>query len=224
MASSKLCIKDTGPSTESQDFINRVGSTPKQPHLDHWTGLLRGRNFSYRSQANNPIIPKWQGSKFGFEAGVKDIVQSASVTARIVFQSAYSLLLALLETRCLRLPDYWTQRDCKPTNVPLQETQAAFWDSTENGLVSLSEIYKALGENRHITAAKCLFCFEPFEPVLAQQDRMRLIVMKMSKNRIQFNYAIQLEGTKRTTKGEYVIKFGFDDQEFSVEQVQAALA
>jgi hypothetical protein len=122
------------------------------------------------------------------------------------------------------LPFYCGIDDCKPTNVLLQETQAAFWDSTENGLVSLGEIYKALGENRDTAAAKCLFCFQPFEPVLAQQDHMRWIVMKMSKNTMQFNYAIQLEVTKEATKGEYVIKFGFDDRVFSVERAQAALA
>jgi aryl carrier-like protein len=209
-------------STEFRDFINHVRSTPKQPQLDYWTRLLRGRTFSYPSQANNPRICKWQVSKLGFEAGIDDIAQSAGVTAPIVFQSAYSLLLAhlsgskhvvydnlitgrnvlldnpqLINGNCANfLPFYCGIDDCKPTNVLLQETQAAFWDSTENGLVSLGEIYKALGENRDTAAAKCLFCFQLFEPVLARQDHMRWIVMKMSKNTMQVNYAIQLEVTK----------------------------
>jgi amino acid adenylation domain-containing protein len=73
-------------STGFRDFINHVRSTPKQPQLDYWTRLLRGRTFSYPSQANNPRICKWQVSELGFEAGINDIAQSAGVTAPIVFQ------------------------------------------------------------------------------------------------------------------------------------------
>ncbi|KAH1483560.1 Nonribosomal peptide synthetase 7, partial [Aspergillus fumigatus] len=113
------------------------------------------------------------------------------------------------------LPYHSYVADDIPIETLLRSTQADLWTSTEKGLVSLGEIYEALGRDRSSAAAKCLFCFQPFEPVTAQQDPMRWVVMKMSKNRMTFNYAIQMEVVKAAAKGEYLVRFGYDERAFS---------
>ena len=55
------------------------------------------------------------------------------------------------------------------------------------------------------------------------QDPMRWIVMKMSKNKMHFNYALQLEVVKAANKGEYVLRLGYDERVFTVEEAQVAL-
>ncbi len=239
------------PAPEFREFINHIRATPKQPQLQYWTDLLRGKTFHYPVQARNPRVCQWQVSKISLEAGIDDTAQAAGVTAPIVFQTGYSLLLAhlsgsrhvvynnlvtgrnvpldnpqLINGNCANfLPFLCSVDNTKPMRVLLQETQASFWQSTENGIVSLGEIYDALGADRNTAAAKCLFCFRPFEPADAadKRDHMRWIVMKMSHNTMSFNYAIQLEVGKGAIAGEYVVRFGFDERVFTTEEARAAL-
>ncbi|KAM3532778.1 hypothetical protein MY4038_003955 [Beauveria bassiana] len=245
------------PSTEFRDFIGHIRETPKQPQLDYWTSLLKDKIFDYPARATNPRVSRWELSKIGKEIGVDETAQAAGVTAPIAFQTAYGLLLAhlsgsphvvynnlvtgrnvpldnpqLINGNCANfLPFVHSvddDDDAKPIGTLLQETQASFWRTTENGLVSLDEIYGALGVDRDAAAAKCLFCFQPFEPVdttaARGQDHMRWIVMKMSRNTMHFNYAMQLEVVKGASKGEYVVKLGFDDGVFTVDEARSALA
>jgi hypothetical protein len=48
--------------------------------------------------------------------------------------------------------------------------------------------------------------------------------MKMSKNRMTFNYAIQMEVVKAAAKGEYIVRFGYDERALSSDEAQTALA
>lgn len=240
------------PSTEYRDFIEHIRATPKQPQLQYWKDLLKDKQFQYPSQAQNPRVCQWQLSKIGLETGVDDTAAAAGVTAPIVFQTAYSKLLAhlsgskhvvydnlitgrnvpldnpqLINGNCANfLPFVCGVDEAQPVKELLQETQASFWQSTENGLVSLGEIYDALGQEKETATAKCLFCFQPFEAVdeADKRDHMRWIVMKMSRNKMAFNYAIQLEVVKGANSGEYVVKLGFDDRVFSVDEAKQALA
>lgn len=236
-----------------KDFIGQVISTPKQPQLDYWLHQLQNHHFNFPSKVTtNPVLSQIEVSKIGISTGVDALAMSSGVTAPIVFQTAYSLLLAhlsgssdvvydnlitgrnvavdnpqLIDGNCANFLPFHSNvaRSDESIASLLQSTQAAFWASTENGLVSLGQIYEALGRDRSVAAAKCLFCFQPFEAVSAAetQDHMRWIVMKMSKNKMHFNYALQLEVVKAAAKGEYMLRFGYDDRAFTAEEAQSAL-
>jgi amino acid adenylation domain-containing protein len=237
--------------TPFKDYINHIAAIPKQPQLDYWTGLLKNHHFDFPSSLSNPKLSQVEIAKVDITVGVDSLAAKNGVTAPIVFQTAFSLLLAhlggsqdviydnlitgrnvpldspqLIDGNCANfLPFYSHINGNDSFEILLKSTQDAFWSSTENGFVSLGEIYDALGRDRSKSAAKCLFCFQPFEPVTAaeQQDHMRWIVMKMSKNRMYFNYAIQLEVVKAAAKGEYVLRFGYDERVFTKEEVHRAL-
>ncbi|EAW21021.1 putative nonribosomal peptide synthase [Aspergillus fischeri NRRL 181] len=236
--------------TPFKDFITHFLRTPKQPQLDYWTRLLQNHYFDFPSTVTEPKLSSTEVAKIDASLGINDLASSTGVTAPIVFQTAYSLLLAhlsgardviydnlvtgrnvaldnpqLINGNCANFLPYLSYvADDMPIETLLRSTQADFWASTENGLVSLGEIYEALGRDRSTAAAKCLFCFQPFEPVTAQQDPMRWVVMKMSKNRMTFNYAIQMEVVKAAAKGEYLVRFGYDERAFSAEEARTALA
>ncbi|PKX88642.1 putative nonribosomal peptide synthase [Aspergillus novofumigatus IBT 16806] len=236
--------------TPFKDFITHFLRTPKQPQLHYWTRLLQNHYFDFPSTVTEPKLSSTEVARIDASLGINDLASSTGVTAPIVFQTAYSLLLAhlsgardviydnlvtgrnvaldnpqLINGNCANfLPYHSHVADDMPTETLLRSTQADFWASTENGLVSLGEIYEALGRDRSTAAAKCLFCFQPFEPVTAQQDPMRWVVMKMSKNRMTFNYAIQMEVVKAATKGEYLVRFGYDERAFSSDEARTALA
>ncbi|OQE36922.1 hypothetical protein PENCOP_c011G06840 [Penicillium coprophilum] len=235
--------------TPFKDFIGHVMSTPKQPQLDYWVRLLENSNFGFPSNVVHPKISKTEIAKVSTSVGIDNLASSNGVTVPIVFQTAFSILLAhisgtheviydnlitgrnvpldnpqLIDGNCANfLPFQGHLAEDQPIESLLQETQAAFWTSTENGLVSLGEIYNALGLDRSKSAAKCLFCFQPFEAAPTKQDPMRWIVMKMSKNTMYFNYAIQLEVIKTATKGEYMIRFGYDEKAFTEKEAKVAL-
>ncbi|GIC87449.1 putative nonribosomal peptide synthase [Aspergillus udagawae] len=235
--------------TPFKDFITHFLGTPKQPQLDYWTRLLQNHYFDFPSTVTNPKLSSTEVAKIDASVGINDLASSTGVTAPIVFQTAYSLLLAhlsgaqdviydnlvtgrnvaldnpqLINGNCANfLPYHSHVAEDMPIETLLRSTQADFWASTENGLVSLGEIYEALGRDRSTAAAKCLFCFQPFEPATPQQDPMRWVVMKMSKNRMTFNYAIQMEVVKAAAKGEYIVRFGYDERAFSSDEARAAL-
>ncbi|KAF4290515.1 hypothetical protein CNMCM8686_001078 [Aspergillus fumigatus] len=214
------------------------------------THLLQNHSFNFPSTVIEPKLSSTEIAKINASLDINGLASSTRVTAPIVFQTAYSLLLAhlsgardviydnlvtgqnialdnpqLINGNCANfLPYHSYVADDIPIKTLLQSTQADFWTSTENSLVSLSEIYEALGRDQSTAAAKYLFCFQPFEPVTAQQDPMHWVVMKMSKNRMTFNYAIQIEVIKAAAKGKYLVRFGYDERAFSAEEAQAALA
>lgn len=238
--------------TPFKEFISHVMSTPKQPQLDYWTRLLQNQSFDFPSTITNPKLSNIEVAKINSSVGINGLATSTGVTAPIVFQTAYSLLLAhlsgsrdviydnlvtgrnvaidnpqLIDGNCANfLPFHCHVAGDNPIDVLLKSTQAAFWTSTENGLVSLGEIYEALERDRSTAAAKSLFCFQPFDPVPApeQEDHMRWIVMKMSKNRMTFNYALQMEVVKGAEKGEYMLRFGYDERAFTKVEARDALA
>ncbi|KAJ5550506.1 non-ribosomal peptide synthetase [Penicillium sp. DV-2018c] len=235
--------------TPFKDFIGHILSTPKQPQLDYWVHLLENKNFDFPSNVVHPKLSKIEVAKVSTSVGIDNLASSNGVTVPIVFQTAFSLLLAhmsgtrdviydnlitgrnvpldnpqLIDGNCANfLPFLGHLAKDQPIESLLRDTQADFWTSTENGLVSLGEIYNALGCDRSTSAAKCLFCFQPFEAAPIKQDPMRWIVMKMSKNTMFFNYAIQLEVVRTATKGEYMIRFGYDGRAFTDEEARVAL-
>ncbi|GFF64357.1 nonribosomal peptide synthetase 7 [Aspergillus lentulus] len=236
--------------TPFKDFITHFLRTPKQPQLDYWIRLLQNHCFDFPAAVTEPKLSNTEVAKINASLGINDLASSTGVTAPVVFQTAYSLLLAhlsgardviydnlvtgrnvaldnpqLINGNCANfLPYHSHVMEDMPIETLLRTTQADFWASTENGLVSLGEIYEALGRDRSTAAAKCLFCFQPFEPVTSQQDPMRWVVMKMSKNRMTFNYAIQMEVVKAAARGEYIVRFGYDERALSSDEARTALA
>lgn len=89
--------------------------------------------------------------------------------------------------------------------------------------MSLGGIYDALGRERSTSAAKCLFCFQPFEAAPDEQDPIPCIVLNMSKNNMHFNYDIQVEVVKAAIKGTYILRFGYDGMAFTKEDARMAL-
>lgn len=237
--------------TPFKDFISHVISIPKQHQLDYWTHLLQNQSFDFPCTITHPKLSDVKTAKISGSVGINDLATSAGVTAPIVFQTAYSLLLAhlsgsrdviydnlvtgrnvaidnpqLIDGNCANfLPFHSRVAGDNPIETLLKSTQAAFWTSTENGLVSLGEIYEALGRDRSTAAAKSLFCFQPFDPVPSpgQEDHMRWIVMKMSKNKMTFNYALQMEVVKGAGKGEYMLRLGYDERAFTKVEARNAL-
>jgi amino acid adenylation domain-containing protein len=234
--------------TPFRDFISHIISTPKAPQLDYWVRLLENKSFNFPPNKTNPMISRTETAKISIDVGVDTIASFNGVTAPTVFQTAYSLLLAhlsgthdviydnlitgrnvaldnpqLIDGNCANfLPFHSHVSGDTSIEALLKDTQVAFWTATENGFVSLGEIYEALGSDHSRSAAKCLFCFQPFEPEV-EQDPMRWVVMKLSKNTMFFNYAIQLEVVKAASKGEYVVRFGYDGDVFTREDARTAL-
>ncbi|PYI02181.1 nonribosomal peptide synthase [Aspergillus sclerotiicarbonarius CBS 121057] len=240
------------PLTPFKDYITYTSSIPKQPQLDYWTRLLPTQPFTFPSHLSNPKLSRLETAPISATIGIDSLATTNGVTAPIVFQTAFSLLLShlsssraviydnlitgrnvplpnpqLIDGTCANfLPFHSTISDSQSIPDLLQSTQRAFWDASENGLVSLSDIYDALHLDRATAAAKCLFCFQPFDPVSASelaQDSMRWIVMKMSQNKMLFNYAVQLEVVKAAGRGEYLLRFAFDERAFSGEEARKAL-
>lgn len=238
--------------TAFKDFINYAVSVPKEPQLRYWTSLLQNHPFTFPTALSDPLLSSGVVARISSSLCVDSLAESCRVTAPIVFQTAYTLLLAhlsgsndvvydnlitgrnvpldnpqLINGNCANfLPFHTALAESTSTAELLQATQASFWAATDNGFVSLGEIYDALGQQgSNATRAKCLFCFQPFQPAPDEsaQDHMRWIVMKMSENRMAFNYVVQLEVRKGKSKGEYVVRFEYDERAFTKEDAGKAL-
>lgn len=235
--------------TPFKQFISHIISTPKQPQLDYWIRLLKNKTFTFPSATSNPRISNTETAHISPFAVIDHLAITNGVTAPIVFQTAYSLLLAhlsgtsdviydnlvtgrnvtldtpqLIDGNCANfLPFHSHVASTEPIQGLLKETQATLWAATENGFVSLGEIYNALGQERASAAAKCLFCFQPFEAASGEPDPMHWVVMKLSRNTMVFNYAVQFEVLKAAAKGEYVLRFGYDERALTKEKARRAL-
>ncbi|KAL2201513.1 hypothetical protein P885DRAFT_27215 [Corynascus similis CBS 632.67] len=233
----------------------------REPMLDFWkdtlfAGSKNGRpSFSFPSHIVDPKVSAAVVARTALP--VNAFAQSAGVTASIVFQAAYTLLLArlsssqgretddvdvtydyLLTGRNVDLDDpqliNGTCANFLPFRSPtagaatapiqklLRDTQSAFWAMTENGSVSLGDIYGDAARRKE-RAAKTLFLFQPFEPPApAQQDEqrrhMRWIVMAMSKVTMYVNYAIMFEVFK-DREGAHRLKMGYDARLFQTKEI-----
>lgn len=216
----------------------------REPMLNFWKSTLSGNRFSFPAHIHDPKVSGVVVAKTGLP--VNAYAQSAGVTASIVFQAAYTLLLArlskssspdvtydylltgrnvdlddpqLIPGTCANFLPFRAQMD-NSTGVQtlLKETQSGFWAMTENGSVSLGDIYKHAEAER----AKTLFLFQPFEPAPGEQDHMRWIVMAMSKVTMYVNYAIMFE-VFRDGNGGHRLKMGYDGRLFGKEEAERVL-
>lgn len=200
--------------------------------LDYWKKSLD----TYTPAHNLPLQPSADRLKFAaVSADVDSIASMYGVTASTVFQAAYSIAAGrmagttdvlvdnlltgrnadvenpqLLNGTCANFLPFRSQLS-KTISIEkfLKDTQSQFWDTTENGIVGLQDIYRALDKDRQIHSAKLLYCFQPFEPspATAAPDHMRWIVMAQSKVFMSINYAVMLEVQKTTTGHRFKLQW-----------------
>ncbi|KAG5295199.1 nonribosomal peptide synthetase [Histoplasma ohiense] len=219
--------------TEFTELIKYHSTSNTGKMLQFWVNLLDGNKFDYPTQSLEPKVGGMVFRSFGTE--VNGFAHRTGVTVPIVFQTAWGLLLSylsnnfdvtydnlltgrnvnldnpqLINGNCANFLPFRTRfQDTKTLRTLLHDTQVLFWETTENGMVGLADIYKALGVDRSKRAAKTMFCFQPFDPPPKTLDaHMRWIVMGVSQNRMFFNYALICEVFKSPTG--YKTKFQYD--------------
>ncbi|KAK3307740.1 uncharacterized protein B0T15DRAFT_572053 [Chaetomium strumarium] len=219
----------------------------RAPMLAFWKSTLAGNRFSFPAHIADPKVSAVAVARTSLP--VNAFAQSAGVTASIVFQAAYTLLLArlsnspddvtydylltgrnvdldepqLIPGTCANFLPFRARIAANNSSITrttiqtlLRDTQAGFWAMTENGSVSLGDIYHD-DDRRVAHAAKTLFLFQPFEPAPAEQDHMRWIVMAMSKVTMYVNYAIMFEVFK-DVDGGHKLKMGYDTRLFGTKE------
>ncbi|EDN03978.1 predicted protein [Histoplasma mississippiense (nom. inval.)] len=219
--------------TEFTELIKYHSTSNTGKMLQFWVNLLDGNKFDYPTQSLEPKVGGMVFRSFGTE--VNDFAHGTGITVPIVFQTAWGLLLSylsnsldvtydnlltgrnvnldnpqLINGNCANFLPFRTRfQDTKTLRTLLHDTQVLFWETTENGMVGLADIYKALGVDRSRRSAKTMFCFQPFDPPPKTLDaHMRWIVMGVSQNRMFFNYALMCEVFKSPTG--YKTKFQYD--------------
>lgn len=221
--------------------------------LDFWTTDLKDNAFNYPASITNPkpaavVVDKinlpveafaqtanvtasavFQAayslllSRLARDAGHKagDVTYDYLLTGRNVDMDEPQLI----NGTCANFLPFRSQWDPAATPVVrlLGDTQDGFWRMTENGGVSLGDIYRALGANRREAAAKTLFLFQPFEPAAPGEndEHMRWIVMAMSKVTMFVNYAIMFEVFKDVQGNR--LKMQYDTRLFTAEQAKEAM-
>ncbi|KAF3010365.1 nrps [Neopestalotiopsis sp. 37M] len=243
-------LRDGTPMPKAVPFKSFVeyNSQPKERErmLSLWKHNLSGNKFSYPDGLENPKVGGVLLKKINLP--VDAYAQTVGVTASIVFQTAYTLLLSrlskqtdvtydylltgrnvdmddpqLIDGTCANFLPFRSHFDRSTTELSslLRGTQNGFWQMTENGLVSLGDIYRALGADRKKVSAKTLFLFQPFEPAQGEQDHMRWIVMAMSKVTMFVNYAIMFEVFKDVQGNK--LKLQYDPRLFTKKQAEATM-
>ncbi|KAK8018772.1 hypothetical protein PG991_007962 [Apiospora marii] len=177
-----------------RDFVHYCADPSERARmLDYWKAQLAGSSAApYPQHITEPRVGGAVVDKI--DLPVDAYALKTGVTASIVFQAAYTLLLSklsggatdvtydylltgrnvdlddpqLIAGTCATFLPFRARFDAAGTTpVPqlLRDTQAGFWEMTEHGRgVGLGDIYRALGVERKQRAAKTLFLFQPFEP------------------------------------------------------------
>ncbi|KAL8728424.1 MAG: hypothetical protein Q9166_005386 [cf. Caloplaca sp. 2 TL-2023] len=238
------------PVTEFSHAVHHFTKAPIRRSLDFWSSFLRDASFQWPpTPSSTTKVDKVLLRKTDLETN--EAARRGGVTAPIMFQTAWGLLLgAMAGTTDVVFDNLLTGRNLPLDNpqaingncanfLPfrskfpsethlsslLQDTQFRFWETTNNGLVGLADIYKELNVARADAAAKTMFCFQPFDPPpqVDQSDmaqHMRWIVMAMSSNRMFFNYAFMCEVFK--APDGYKAKFQYDSRALTQEKAEWA--
>jgi len=230
-------------STNFSDLIRYHSTCNHENMLSFWSKLLLGNSFQYPSHIQDPKVGAILLRQTGLE--VNAAAQRHGVTAPIIFQTAFSLLLGrlagvtdvtydnlltgrnvpldnpqLINGNCANfLPFRSRYAETTTLKSLISDTQTLFWDTTENGMVGLADIYASMGVDRETHAAKTMFCFQPFDPPPERQEsHIRWVVFAMSEARMSFNYALMLEVFKGV--GGYRMKFQYDPRTMGGEEAE----
>ncbi|KAE8410745.1 tyrocidine synthetase 1 [Aspergillus pseudocaelatus] len=232
-----------------RDYVSYIQATDKSKNLEFWTSLLANAPAPFPSATHSIASALTLKTT---DRRVDSFAASVGVTVPIVFQTAFALLLArlsgqqdvtydnLITGRNVDISEAQTIAGTCANFLPfrstfspatlirdlLKSTQTLFWKTTENGNVSLTDIYNALGRKRDDAASQAMFLFQPFEappPTTNMVDKhMRWMVMALSKVRMAIDYAVYLEVSKTATG--YSLKWKYDQRVFGEEQFDAVTA
>ncbi|OQE16304.1 hypothetical protein PENFLA_c028G04421 [Penicillium flavigenum] len=231
-----LYKKQPVPETVSfRDYVDYMASTDSEKSLVFWKDLLQD-NLPPFPEAKHPIASALKITST--DRKVDSFAAHCGITVPIVFQTAFSLLLCrlsgrtdvtydnLITGRNVDMEEAQTIAGTCANFLPcrsvfneettirelLKDTQSLFWTSTENGNVSLNDIYGSMNQDRDTSASRALFLFQPFDqaPPTANvvEKHMRWMVMALSKVRMPIDYALHLEVSK--TPVGYTLKFKYD--------------
>ncbi|EPS31251.1 hypothetical protein PDE_06206 [Penicillium oxalicum 114-2] len=244
-----LFKKQSVPETVSfRDYVSYMDSTDREKSLVFWKDLLQD-NLSPFPEAKHPISSAMRIATT--DRKVDSFAAHCGITVPIVFQTAFSLLLCRLSGRTdVTYDNLITGRNVdmeeaqtiagtcanflpfrsaftEETTIKelLKDTQSLFWITTENGNVSLNDIYGSMNQDRDTSASRALFLFQPFDqaPPTANvvEKHMRWMVMALSKVRMPIDYALHLEVSKTPTG--YTLKFKYDPKLYSDDQLDGLM-
>lgn len=224
-------------------FVAHTQRLDKSRTLRFWRNLLKGNKFAYPATSSQVAISGMSVLKL--DRRIDSFASQCGVTVPIVLQTAFTVLLArmsgqtdvcydnLVTGRDVDMPlDTQLINGCCANFVPfrssfhsrttvrelLRDTQSLFWETTEHGTVSLSEIFSDLELAREQRANKCMFIFQPFEPPSGPTDHMRWIAMGLSRVRQPMDYALMLEVGKSAMG--YNLRLRYDSRVFSDADVE----
>ncbi|KAI0517458.1 hypothetical protein F5B22DRAFT_603044 [Xylaria bambusicola] len=222
-------------------YIDWLHHEDREEHLSYWTSLLD--TYQPPTARDLPLDPVSDRLKFSIlDFDVDSVAERLGVTASTMFQAAYAIVAGrllntndvlvdnlitgrnagvddpqLLNGTCANFLPFRTGLGDASTSLStfLKDTQGQFWESTENGAVGLSDIYRGLGRDRQVHSAKLLYCFQPFEPARPGMtvNHMRWLVMAQSKVFMIVNYALMVE-VQKTVNG-YRLKLQWDGNAFT---------
>ncbi|KAF7362203.1 Tyrocidine synthetase 1 [Mycena venus] len=220
-------------------FIHYTETLDREQRLAFWRKILEGSTFSYPSSPSVASPACNTIHLVHLDNSIDACGPKHGVTVPIVFQTAFSLLLArlsggtdiaydsLVTGRDLPVEDAQEMSGACATFLPfrvqfgadtalsalLKSTQAIFWETNEHGDIPIMDIMPS-APNR------CLFLFQPFEPnKAAAADPMRWCVLGMSKVRQEMNYALMME-VFRAPNG-YVVRLRHDNRVFGKAEIEA---
>ncbi|KAJ7793903.1 tyrocidine synthetase 1 [Mycena olivaceomarginata] len=221
-------------------FIHYTETLDREQRLSFWRKTLEGSTFSYPSSPSIASPACNTIHLVHYDSSIDACGPKHNVTIPVVFQTAFSLLLArlsggtdisydsLVTGRDLPVEDAQEMSGACATFLPfraqfgadtalgalLKSTQAIFWETNEHGDIPILDIMPA-APNR------CLFLFQPFEPTKATvaADPMRWCVLGMSKVRQEMNYALMME-VFRTPTG-YVVRLRHDNRFYGKAEIEA---
>ncbi|KAM3069752.1 hypothetical protein ACMFMG_010461 [Clarireedia jacksonii] len=225
-------------SVEFSQYVGYMSATAEHQDqsLAFWKDLLANRSAPYPECRNANAT----GSALeSMDSRVDAFAAQCGVTAPIVFQTAFTLLLAklsgntdvnydnLITGRNIDMEDAQTINGNCANFLPfrsiidseitvrelLTSTQNLFWKATEYGDVNTTKIYEACGGTRHTAANRALFLFQPFEPVTGSVKHMRWMVMAGSAVQMAIDYALHLEVSK--TSSGYKLNLKYDTEMYS---------
>jgi amino acid adenylation domain-containing protein len=225
-------------SVEFSQYVGYMSATEghRDTSLAFWRDLLANRSAPYpecrHATATGMALESMDSRVDAFAA-------QCGVTAPIVFQTAFTLLLAklsgntdvnydnLITGRNIDMEDAQTINGNCANFLPfrsiidsaitirelLTSTQNLFWKTTEYGDVNTTKIYEACRETRNTAANRALFLFQPFEPVTGSVKHMRWMVMAGSSVQMAIDYALHLEVSK--TSSGYKLNLKYDTELYS---------
>jgi hypothetical protein len=240
--------------TPFKDFASSLWQSDKAEALKFWSEQEnRPTGFQFPPIPTGVIPTATKAIFKPFDVKLEAFASACGVTVSIIFQAAFQLWISksanssdigldyLYTGRNIEMPDPEGINGTCANFVPLRskirnnlvtikdylnETQDFFWAATDNGNVTLTEIYRATGLERRTKENRALFLFQPFEPAPQQangvkrqvEEDMRWVYMAGSEVRMDQPYGLVCEVAK--TLNGHRIKFLIDERVFSAEEAK----